>query len=225
MEIKQWFDQKYADSGFSYLRPLSAYSIFRTLLDAPRGGIHLDVACGPGLMLKTMEQSDMKLFGIDLSSEAINQCKKYCPNAIVQEGNAEALPYEGEKFDTVSCLGSLERMLDREQALSEISRVSKSSATICVMVRNSENFTWKYVNKPLRLYNKAGHQDAMNFDAWRQLFEECGFVIKSVYPDHWPFYRIIKSLTPVGSVDTSKVRKFPFSIKLAYEFIFVLKKQ
>lgn len=224
IEVKNWFDKTYKERGFNYLRPVEAYNIFLTLLDPKPGSKHLDIACGLGLMLKALEKKNVLAHGIDISTEAINRCKEFCPDAIVQEGNAESLPYDDESFDSITCIGSLERMLNRKKALSEQFRVAKSGAKICYMVRNSENFTWKYILKPLNIYNKKGHQDALNLEKWEKLFQESGFVVKGIFPDHWPYYRFVKALLPWKKIDADKVREFPFSIKLAYEFIFYLEK-
>jgi hypothetical protein len=222
--IKNWFDKTYKNRGFSYLRPLEAYEIFKTILALKPNSKHLDVACGLGLMLKAMEGREIKLHGVDISTEAVIQSRQFCPDAIIQEANAEQLPYQDETFDSLTCLGSLERMIDRKAALQEQYRVSKSGADICLMVRNSENFTWKYIWKPLGLYNKKGHQDALNLEQWKNLFNEAGFEVQKVYPDHWPWFRLLKTVTPWRKLNTGRILKFPFKLELAYEFIFHLKK-
>lgn len=223
-EVKNWFDNIYKEKGFNYLRPVEAYTIFVTLLKPERGSKHLDVACGLGLMLKALEQRGVLAHGMDISTEAVEKCKIFCPDADVQEGNAESLPYEDNFFDSITCIGSIERMLNREKVLAEQYRVAKSGAKICYMVRNSENFTWKYILSPLNLYNKKGHQDALNLKKWKKLFRKSGFNIKGIYPDHWPYYRFQKFIKPWQEIDTSKVKEFPLSIELAYEFIFYLEK-
>ena len=50
--IKNWFNQTYQREGFGYLRPLAAYAIYAKLLALQPGEPFLDVACGPGLMLR-----------------------------------------------------------------------------------------------------------------------------------------------------------------------------
>ena len=223
-DIKLWFDNVYLKRGYDYLRPLEAYNIFVSLLDPMESSKHLDVACGLGLLLKAMSSHCSEVHGIDISSEAIKQSKSYCPEAIVAEGNAEFLPYEAETFDSVSCIGSIERMIDRPKALQEQLRVARPDARFCYMVRNSEHFIWKYFYKPFGLKNKMGHQDALNLEQWKNLFTSNGFKIINVYPDHWPYYRILKILMPWSKINTDRIIKFPFNINLAYEFIFVLAK-
>ncbi len=224
LKIKNWFDSNYKRWGFTYLRPLQAYEIFGGLLNPSQGATHLDVACGLGLLLKVMSQRGANCYGIDLSEEAVKKAKQFCPEANIQEANAEVLPFSDETFSSISCIGSLERMLDREKALSEQMRVLKKDGRLCLMVRNSEHFVWKYFWKPLAIQNKKGHQDAMNLDQWTELFEQVGLKVETVQPDHWPYYKVIRFLKPKQKVNFARVLKFPFSIRLAYEFIFVLKK-
>ena len=223
-EITSWFDETYASKGFDYLRSVEAYEIFVRLLEPKPNTKHLDVACGLGLLLKALESHKVETFGVDISPKAIEVCKEYCPNAHVQVANAEQLPFESNFFDSITCIGSLERMLDRDKALREQIRVAKKGAKICYMVRNSENFTWKYFQKPFNLYNKKGHQDALNKEKWEKLFLQNGLKVKAVYPDHWPYIKTIKTLLPWVKVDAGKIRKFPFNLELAYEFIFLLEK-
>lgn len=223
-DIKNWFDKTYKKWGFMYLRPQPAYEIFGQALNSQKGDKHLDVACGLGLLLNTMIKRGVDAHGVDLSDEAIKKASAYCPAANIQQANAEHLPFKDETFDSISCIGSLERMLDREKALREQVRVAKKDAKICLMVRNSEHFVWKYFWKSLGIRNKEGHQDAMNLSEWTALFEKAGLKVEKVYPDHWPYYKIRRFLTPWKKLDTSRIMKFPFSINLAYEFIFILKK-
>jgi hypothetical protein len=92
------------------------------------------------------------------------------------------------------------------------------------MVRNDQHFTWKHILKRFNLTNKTGHQDALNLSVWSKLFKENGFQIESIYPDHWPWYRMIKTLMPWNQTDSSRLIRFPGKIELAYEFIFHLTK-
>ncbi len=221
LQIKHWFDETYRKRGFQYLRPVQAYEIFKSVLLPGKGKVHLDVGCGPGLLLEVFLKNGAICHGLDISQEAIELCKRNCPEAVAIEGNAENLPYKDQTFDSISCIGSLERMIDRNRVLMEKRRVLKDSGEVCIMVRNSENITWKYFWKPLGLYNRKGHQDANNLQQWKSLFEQSGFEILRVYPDHWPYYRLIQWFKP----DYSRIRRFPFSIELAYEFIFHLRKK
>ena len=46
------------------------------------------------------------------------------------EANAESLPYRDARFDNITWIGSLERMLDVRRALFELRRVGKTDARL-----------------------------------------------------------------------------------------------
>lgn len=221
-EIKSWFDRTYKTKKFRYLRPQKAYDLFPTLLNVEKGSKHLDVACGLGLMMKAMVKHGVQSYGVDISTEAIKQAKAYCPEGSFTVGNAETLPYDDSSFDYITCIGSIERMLDRESVLKEQVRVGKEDARFCFFVRNSEHFLWRFVQKPLGFFNRKGHQDALNLREWITLFETCGLKVVDVERDHWHFYKMLSFIW--SSVDTSKRKRLPFPLHWAYEFIFVLEK-
>lgn len=223
--IKGWFDNIYKTKEIKYLRPIEAYEIFGTILSPEKNGRHLDVASGLGLLLKTLENKGAISFGIDISDVAVQKAREFIPSSDIRQGNAESLPFEDESFETVSCIGSIERMINRKKALLEQHRVGKKNAKFVFMVRNSDHWLWKYVQQPFGIYNKEGHQDAKNFDEWKALFEECGFKCINVYPDHWPFLRVMTSIFPWVKWDYGKIRKFPIATRTAYELIFLLEKQ
>lgn len=221
--IKSWFDETYKKKKFKYLRSQNAYELFPTLLQVQSGEKHLDVACGLGLMMRSMIDRGLESYGVDLSDEAVRQGKLYCPDGNLQVGNAEALSFDDETFDHITCLGSLERILNRPKAIKEQVRVGKKHAKYCFMVRNSEHFIWRFFLKPLGLDNKKGHQDALNLEQWKALFESCGLKTNKVYRDHWPFYRSISFIWPF-KIDYSKERRFFLPLRWTYEYIFVLEK-
>lgn len=223
--IKEWFDKIYEEKDFSYLRPIEAYEIFISILLPRKNQNHLDVACGLGLLMKIMGRKDVKTTGIDISEVAVSKAKELNPSSDIVLGNAENLPFEDQSFDSISCIGSIERMIDRKKALLEQHRVGKNNAKYIYMVRNSNHWLWKYFQKPLGLYNKEGHQDAKNFIEWKALFEECGFRYVGLFPDHWPFLKAMTTLFPFVKWNYGKIRRFPLPTNTAYELIFLLEKK
>lgn len=222
-EIKDWFDKNYRLRGFSYLRPSEAYHIYHHLIQPNVGGKWLDVACGPGLLLEVVSEKGLQTYGIDISETAIDMAKHKIPSAKLQVANAENLPFEDNTFDFISCLGSLERMLDLTKVLEEQIRVAKQSSKFVYLVRNSETNTWKYLKLGLGLQNRKGHQDAANIDTWKQRFKKAGFKIENVYPDQWPRQRWYYWLGKRGWKDIfNSVKNSEKRLQKANEFIFVL---
>jgi ubiquinone/menaquinone biosynthesis C-methylase UbiE len=127
-EVAAWFDATYRQKGLRYLRPPRAYPIFVQLLGLTDGQRLLDVACGPGLVLRAAQERGVTASGVDLSAEAIALAQQLMPGIDAQVGNAEQLPFADATFDGITCLGSLERFLDRDRALTEMVRVAKPTA-------------------------------------------------------------------------------------------------
>jgi ubiquinone/menaquinone biosynthesis C-methylase UbiE len=223
--IKSWFDKTYANRGEMYLRPKEAYYIFAELLQIKPNAKLLDVACGLGRMLEVGLDYNVKTFGIDISEVAVEKAKTKLPKATILEANAEQLPFENNTFDYVTCLGSLERMIDKDKVLSEIKRVTTDDVSICFLVRNSNSWRWLFTKKLLFTVNKDGHQDAKSYDEWKTLFDNNQLEIVNCIPDQWPVMRIFQLLTFGFFRGYKKQQKSITPLQYANEFIFILKKK
>jgi SAM-dependent methyltransferase len=224
IEIKNWFDKTYEQRGEWYLRPVDAYKIFLKILKVESGKKILDVACGLGRVIDVALQNDLQAYGIDLSDVAVAKTKAKYPSSHVQSANAEELPFVAKEFDYITCLGSLERMLDRPRVLAEMKRVLTDDGQLCLLVRNSESWFWKFIQKPLGFVNKQGHQDAMNLEEWTTLFEKCGFKVSEVYKDQWPMMKW-KRYISLGLWDGyENIHYGLIPLRYAYEFVFILRK-
>lgn len=223
--IVEWFDSTYARKGVRYLRPLQAYLIFPELLGAGPHETLLDVACGPGVLLRAASEYTQCLHGCDISAVAVRQARAQIPEAQVLVANAEALPYSAGAFDLVTCLGSLERMLDRPRALREILRVGSPRARYCFLVRNSMTRGWKYLARSAARKPSRGHADADTVDNWTTLFESAGFHILRVLPDQYPLLRrqSWRSLF-LGLGDFRGAVASSAPLERTNEFIFILEK-
>ena len=227
--VMAWFDHTYQTAGFKYLRPLAAYPIFLQLLEARPAAKHLDVACGPGLLLKASSLRGLHPTGIDVSQAALDIATKYVPEAELQKANAEELPLPSGRFDYVTCVGAIERFFDRRAALLEMIRVANDDARFCFMVRNASTFVWRFWRQFFGQKNTKGHQDALELSEWKLLFAEVGLEVLAVYADQWPRQRLRRLLPGQRNRafeqagETVAVPILP--LRFANEFIFILRKQ
>lgn len=221
-EIIEWFDRTYESHGDWYLRPIAAYWVFLTMLKVKSNDTLLDVACGLGRMIAVCNESELKPSGIDISEVAARKAKLRYPGADIRVGNAEYLPYADKTFDYVTCLGSLERMLDRRKVLSEMKRVLTDHGKMCLLVRNSESWFWRFIQKPFGFVNKKGHQDAMNLEDWSSLIQESGLHIVQVYKDQWPMMKWKRYFSFGLWNGYDEIHKGWLPLRYAYEFVFVL---
>lgn len=225
-DVATWFEQTYRSAGFRYLRPLAAYPIFLQLLDTRPGEHLLDIACGPGLLLKAAVERGVRASGIDLARAAVDLARRFVPEADVRQGNAETLPFADDTFDCVTCIGSLERFLDRSRALREMRRVARPGARLCLMVRNADTLSWRLWRRALGRQNLRGHQDAGTLDEWRGLFEDQGFTVEQVHVDQWlrqRLRRILRGFRDPGPDRPEPVARPVLPLRWANEFVFVLR--
>jgi SAM-dependent methyltransferase len=225
LRIVAWFDTTYARKGARYLRPLKGYEVYPELLRISSKDRLLYVACGLGMLLRAATARTKRLFGCDLSSVAVRRARTATPHARISLANAEALPYRSSAFDVITCLGSLERMLDRRRALREMLRVGTPGARYCFLVRNSNTVGWKLLGRASARRPSRGHADADTLDNWTRLFESTGFQVHGIMPDQYPLLRrrAWRALVS-GPVDYSSPMSSEAPLERANEFVFLLRK-
>ena len=111
--------------------------------------------------------------GIDISSRAIEVCRKRMPTGEFEIGPAETLPFSDDQFDLVTCLGSLEHFLDQPGALREMARVTGERGRVLILVPNAGFLTYR-----LGLY-RGTHQQTIRetirtLDEWQRMFSSAG---------------------------------------------------
>ncbi len=228
IRVAAWFDETYARLGRRYLRPPDAYPIFVQLLGAKPGQRLLDVACGPGMLLQAAHARGVRPHGVDISHTALRQLREGLPEAGAARADAERLPFASGSFDHVTCVGALERMFDRPAALREMARVGAPGARYCFMVRNARTLVWRLYREALGKRNVDGHQDALDLDAWRELFHATGFELLEVHADQWPQQRLAKAARLWRERDPradERVRKPLLPMRFVNEFVVVLEKR
>lgn len=168
-------------------------------LHVTQGQRVLDIACGTGEWLQVCSERGAEVFGVDISSKAIDLCELVMPHGDFRCQPAEILPYENQSFDLVTCLGSLEHFLDQENAINEMARVAKNNAKIVILVPNSGFFTYR-----LGLFSgtqqKTVKETIRSLKEWETMINDNGLIIEKRWRDlhilsmRWiyrkPFYLI-----------------------------------
>jgi len=90
----------------------------------------LDVGCGNGSLLATVGQRwpDVRLAGLDLQPERIEEARANAPDAHLIVGSADALPFDDDAFDVVTAITLMSSLpTDRMEsdAAREIARVTR----------------------------------------------------------------------------------------------------
>jgi ubiquinone/menaquinone biosynthesis C-methylase UbiE len=155
-------------------------------LEPKPGGRLLDLSCGLGYFLKAAREHDasLRLEGLDHSAYAVRKAQAMVPQAKVRRGDALKQPYADDRFDTLTCIGSLEHYPDPEQGLAEIHRVLKPGGKAFIYVPNLFFLgyiilVWRSGETP----HEAGQNEYERFETrqgWEDLLKRRGFRITRV---------------------------------------------
>jgi len=100
----------------------------------------LDVACGTGVLAieaASRTGDTRRVAGVDASDGMLAVAARLAPEIEWKQGTAESLPFGDRSFDVVVSQFGLMFFENREQALREMVRVSRSSGRIAVAVWDS----------------------------------------------------------------------------------------
>ncbi len=100
----------------------------------------LEVGCGTGVLLREAVKSvgaHGSVTGLDLSESMLSVARQLVPDAVLQQGNAETLPFDDAAFDVVAASFMLMFVPDQVAALKEMWRVLKPNGRLVVSVWES----------------------------------------------------------------------------------------
>ncbi len=123
------------------LNELSAYSKWKmTCLSKLNlaGDTIVDIGCGSGI-LSAPFTSRFTVYGLDLSSEALEQARERGLETVKLEPQQYTLNFDDNSIDNVFCFDVLEHLFAPEQTVKEIYRILKPGGTFHVVVPNILN--------------------------------------------------------------------------------------
>jgi SAM-dependent methyltransferase len=86
----------------------------------------LDVASGPGYVAAAAAARSAEVIGLDFSTLMLEEARRRYPDVIFQEGDAEALPFDGGRFEAVVMNFGLLHLARPDAAIHEAWRVLES---------------------------------------------------------------------------------------------------
>ncbi|MHA1343261.1 MAG: class I SAM-dependent methyltransferase [Promethearchaeota archaeon] len=168
----------------------------------------LEIGCASGQLISKLKRYNYKsVIGIDISKEAIKQCKnRNIENIICMDGSK--LGFKNNEFDLIIASDILEHIYDDLHALNEWKRVLNKGGELILFVP-AFNFLWSdhdILNKHFRRYNRRRLQI---------LVEKCE--LKMIRISFWNFFlffpiaiaRWLKRIIKIKSDgDLFKINKF-----------------
>lgn len=109
----------------------------------------LEIGCGPGIDSVQFASAGADVWGVDLSSKAIELCRSHLILRGFQDkakqffvGNAENLDFKDRSFDVVYSHGVLHHTVDTTRSIEEVRRVLKPNGEAIIMLYNR----WSWFN-------------------------------------------------------------------------------
>jgi ubiquinone/menaquinone biosynthesis C-methylase UbiE len=93
---------------------------------APLAGLRLlDVGCGAGLAMLLAARQDARVTGLDVAVPMLRMARERLPEAVLQAGDLQALPFDDGTFDVVTAFNAVQYAADPGAAMAELARVTR----------------------------------------------------------------------------------------------------
>lgn len=157
---------------------------YRFALEHVRGQRVLDAGCGVGWGAKlVLAAGAAKVVGVDISAEAIEDCRRRVPDAEFRQGDLQQLPCADDEFDVVVCFEALEHTQDTSRSLDELARVLAPGGILFVSSPNPRVYPagnpFHLHEMPLEELHAAVAQRFCNV----RVFRQHQFLSSLLYPD------------------------------------------
>jgi len=126
----------------------------------------LEVGCGEGFVLQKINKvyPKVKLYGLDISTQAVNKAKNNYPFLNIQAGDLYKLPFSNNEFPLILALEVMEHLARPQEALSEIKRVASDYIILSVPWE-----PWFSIGSFMRAkYLKAWGRHPEHVNAWNK---------------------------------------------------------
>jgi SAM-dependent methyltransferase len=131
LEQAEAYEHRFVPAVFAQLAPWLVDQI-----DLRAGQSVLDVACGTGIVARTVVDrvGPGGVIGVDRNQAMLTVADRLRPDIDWRHGDVAALPFEDGTFAVVLCQSALMFFPDATAALAEMARVSASGGTVGVQV-------------------------------------------------------------------------------------------
>ena len=161
-------------------------------VDFSDGMVMLDIGCGGGATLKRLlkRSPEGMVYGIDISEESVVKAKNVNKQLLnkqvfVQQGSANRLPWEDQKFDVVTAVETVYFWPNLPQCFQEVKRVLKPGGQFAIMIEVIEGDSiWTNVVEGMTVYSPEMLKD---------MLEQAGFGNVKVFRKK-PSYATIKGI-------------------------------
>ena len=154
------------------------------MLPGNKEHIVLDVGCGAGHGSNLLSKKYKKVYGVDISPDAIEYAKNNWASDNIEfvVGSAMDIPFPDSTFDTISAFEVFEHLSDWRKFLSELRRVLKPGGVVYISTPNKTLYS-PGTKKPINPH----HVFEMTIPEFESAVKEF-FVLKNMHGQRTPIY-------------------------------------
>lgn len=204
-------DSKSRLSKNNLLEHLARYKLVKEVRD----GTVLDIGCGTGGGSNILAQRFRKVYGVDISSDAIAYGKKYWKrkNISFLVGSGTDIPFPANAFDVVAAFEVFEHIKEWEEFLAELRRVTKPNGKVYISTPNKDIYS-PGTKKPINPHHFFEMTEKQFKNALKKYFRIDSFLGQRTpaYNDHWiwkivdPFLSTFRGIIPYKFNNTLKLK-------------------
>ena len=153
----------------------------------PEGQI-LDIGCGTGEFLNTMQESNFLATGIEPNMEARQFAKRNYGLAVYDEADIPGL--QKNKFDVISMWHVLEHVYNLDERISQIKDLISENGILIVAVPNPSSWDAKHYSKFWAAYDCPRHLYHFDQAAIKKLFSNYGFEVIKLKPMYFDSFYV-----------------------------------
>ncbi|MFH1905642.1 MAG: class I SAM-dependent methyltransferase [bacterium] len=175
LKSMEGYDKLHKEGGFADER--ESYEVVAALLKGKRA---VDIGCGSGFI----ESICSDIIGCDFSFEALQIARANGAKRLIQ-CSADNLPFKENSFEVSVSFGVLEHIINQEEAISEMARISEAQIFI---VHASLPYGLELIRKPiLRLFGLKDQPVEIPFsrDRLKKLVNNSG--LKIIFEGFWNY--------------------------------------
>lgn len=213
--LPQHVSEHYLQKRLSFIKSIISY------------GNILDVCCGTGAIIHSLNNMGYRAFGVDLSLEMLKLSNQKKPGFQIF-GTAIQLPFANDQFDLVTSIAAMHHIADAslvKSAIYEMIRVARPGGYILIWDHNPANFYWKYLMK--RLPQDSGEERLIPkreiiaiLEATQAALSKIQFYNLSFIPDFIPV-----SFMKAARVFETILEKMSFMRRLSAHNVFFVQKK
>jgi len=139
------------------------------------GGRILDVGCGSGWFLRTLDKTAWDRFGVETGPEACRVAAEALGDDHVWKGDLIQAALPDSYFDVVTLWSALEHMNQPRSNLQEARRIIKPGGTLIVQVPNAVSYQAKLFKRNWFALDVPRHRYHFSPEKLAQILKEAGF--------------------------------------------------